>query len=55
VREAIRYLIDYDGLANTILPYKATPRAVWCLKARSALDRKEGQPFSLDLRRPNNC
>src|SRR5882724_9230426 len=50
VREAIRYLIDYDGLANTILPYKGTPRASLVPEgAFGALDRKEGQPFSLDL------
>jgi peptide/nickel transport system substrate-binding protein len=50
VREAIRYLIDYDGLANTILPYKGVPRADLVPEgAFGALDRKEGQPFSLDL------
>src|SRR6202011_2646644 len=50
VREAIRYLIDYDGLANTILPYKGTPRADLVPEgAFGALNRKEGQPFSLDL------
>jgi peptide/nickel transport system substrate-binding protein len=50
VREAFRYLIDYDGLANTILPYKGTPRADLVPEgAFGALDRKEGQPFSLDL------
>ncbi len=50
VREAIRYLIDYDGLANTILPYKGRPRADLVPEgAFGALDRKEGQPFSLDL------
>ncbi len=50
VREAVRYLIDYDGLANTILPYKGTPRADLVPEgAFAALDRKEGEPFSLDL------
>ncbi|WP_342358814.1 ABC transporter substrate-binding protein [Terrarubrum flagellatum] len=50
VREAFRYLIDYDGLTNTILPYKGTPRASLVPEgAFGALDRKEGQPFSLDL------
>jgi peptide/nickel transport system substrate-binding protein len=50
VREAIRYLIDYDGLATTILPYKGRPRADLVPEgAFGALDRKEGQPFSLDL------
>ena len=50
VREAFRYLIDYDGLTNTILPYKGVPRADLVPEgAFAALDRKEGQPFSLDL------
>ena len=50
VREAIRYLIDYDGLTNTILPYKGVPRAdLVPEEAFGALNRKEGQPFSLDL------
>ena len=50
VREAIRYLIDYDGLATTILPYKGSPRAdLVPEQAFGALDRKEGQPFKLDL------
>jgi peptide/nickel transport system substrate-binding protein len=50
VREAIRYLIDYDGLTNTILPYKGVPRADLVPEgAFGALGRKEGQPFSLDL------
>jgi peptide/nickel transport system substrate-binding protein len=50
VREAIRYLIDYDGLEKTILPYKGVPRADLVPEgAFGALNRKEGQPFSLDL------
>jgi len=50
VREAMRYLIDYDGLKDTILPYKGVPRADLVPEgAFGALDRKEGQPFSLDL------
>jgi peptide/nickel transport system substrate-binding protein len=50
VREAMRYLIDYDALTNTILPYKGVPRADLVPEsAFGALDRKEGQPFSLDL------
>jgi len=50
VREAIRYLIDYDGLKDTILPYKGVPRADLVPEgAFGALNRKEGQPFSLDL------
>ena len=50
MREAIRYLLEYDWLANPILPYKGTPRASLVPEgAFGALDRKEGQPFSLDL------
>src|SRR5205814_3694537 len=50
VREAFRYLIDYDGLTNTILPYKGTPRADLVPEgAFGALSRKAGQPVSLDL------
>ena len=52
VREAIRYLIDYDGLARTILQYQGTPRASLVPQgAFAALDAKEGAPFSLDLDR----
>ena len=52
VREAFRYLIDYDGLATSILPYQGTPRASLVPEgAFAALDRKAGQPFSLDLAR----
>jgi peptide/nickel transport system substrate-binding protein len=50
VREAMRYLIDYDGLKDTILPYKGVPRADLVPEgAFGALSRKDGQPFSLDL------
>ena len=50
VREALRYLIDYDGLATTILPYQGKPRASLVpFGAFAALDEKAGQPFSLDL------
>ena len=52
VREAFRYLIDYDGLARSILPYQGTPRASLIPEgAFGALDRAAGQPFSLDLAR----
>jgi peptide/nickel transport system substrate-binding protein len=50
VREAFRYLIDYDGLATSILPYQGTPRASLVpAGAFGALDAKAGQPFRLDL------
>jgi peptide/nickel transport system substrate-binding protein len=50
VREAFRYLIDYDGLAKTILPYQGSPRASLVPEgAFGALDHEAGEPFSLDL------
>ncbi len=50
VREAFRYLIDYDGLGKTILEYQGNPRASLVPEgAFGALDTKEGQPFKLDL------
>ena len=50
VRLAFRYLIDYDGLAKTILQYQGIPRASLVpLGAFGALDAKQGQPFKLDL------
>ena len=52
VREAFRYLIDYDGLARSILPYQGVPRASLVPDgAFGALDREAGQPFKLDLDR----
>lgn len=50
VREAFRYLIDYDGLGKTLLQYQGIPRASLVPEgAFGAMDRKEGQPFKLDL------
>ncbi len=50
VREAFRYLIDYDGLGSTILQYQGKPRASLVPEgAFGALDEHEGQPFKLDL------
>jgi peptide/nickel transport system substrate-binding protein len=52
VREAFRYLIDYDGLGKTILEYQGAPRASLVPEgAFGALDKAEGQPFKLDLDR----
>ena len=52
VREAFRYLIDYDGLASSILPYQGVPRASLVPEgAFGALDHQAGQPFKLDLAR----
>ena len=50
VREAFRYLIDYEGLRESILPYQGVPRASLVPDgAFGALDTKAGQPFKLDL------
>lgn len=50
VRLAMRYLIDYEGLAKTVMTNIGTPRASFVqLGAFGALDEKEGQPFQLDL------
>ncbi len=52
VREAFRHLIDYDGLAKSILPFQGAPRASLVpTGAVGALDRAAGEPFSLDLAR----
>ncbi|MEF2072592.1 ABC transporter substrate-binding protein [Consotaella aegiceratis] len=49
VRLAMRYLIDYQGLADTVMKNIGTPRASFVqLGAFGALDEKEGEPFSLD-------
>jgi peptide/nickel transport system substrate-binding protein len=50
VRLAMRYLIDYDGLAKTVMSNIGVPRASFAqIGAVGALDETEGQPFSLDL------
>lgn len=50
VRLAMRYLIDYQGLAKSVMPYLGVPRASFVqLGAFGALDEQQGQPFSLDL------
>lgn len=52
VRLAFKYLIDYDGLAKTVMANLGVPRAsVVPIGALGALDAKEGQPFSLDLKK----
>lgn len=49
VRLAMRYLIDYDGLAKNVMPYLGVPRASFVqIGAFGALDEKAGQPFKLD-------
>ncbi|WP_336279446.1 ABC transporter substrate-binding protein [Bartonella sp. CB175] len=52
VRLAMRYLIDYDGLAKTTLEGVAVPRASFLpIGTVGALDEKEGQPFKIDLKK----
>ena len=49
VRLAMRYLIDYDGLARTVMAYDGEPRASFVqMGAFGALGKEEGQPFKLD-------
>ncbi len=46
----MRYLIDYDGLAKSVMPYLGVPRASFVqIGAFGALDEKAGQPFTSDL------
>ncbi|WP_102106577.1 ABC transporter substrate-binding protein [Oceaniglobus roseus] len=50
VRLAFKYLVDYDGLADTVMKYLGVPRAsVVPIGAFGALNEEEGQPFKLDL------
>lgn len=50
VREALRYLVDYDGLGDTVMRYVGVPRNTMVpLGAFAALDEEEGSPYSLDL------
>ena len=50
VRQAMRYLVDYQGLADTVMAYSGMPRASFVpLGSFGALDETEGQPFRLDL------
>lgn len=52
VRLAMRYLIDYEGLGESVMNSLGVPRASFVqLGAVGALDEEEGQPFSLDLER----
>jgi len=56
VREAFRYLIDYDGLASTILPYKGKRAPVWCLKVHSARSiARRDSPSRWISQKPGNC
>ncbi|MGU3400635.1 ABC transporter substrate-binding protein [Brucellaceae bacterium D45D] len=49
VRLAMRYLIDYQGLADSVMQGIGVPRASFVqLGAFGALNEQEGQPFKLD-------
>ncbi|WP_455478113.1 ABC transporter substrate-binding protein [Bartonella sp. B10] len=50
VRLALRYLVDYDNLGQTVLKGIAIPRASYMpLGVPGSLDEKEGLPFKLNL------
>ncbi len=50
VRKAMRYLIDYDALGETVMHNVGIPRASFVpLGALGALDKQAGQPFSVDI------
>ncbi|MEM7024805.1 MAG: ABC transporter substrate-binding protein [Pseudomonadota bacterium] len=50
VRLAFKYMIDYDGLGETVMAYDGVPRnQVVPFGAYGALDEEEGKPFYLDL------
>lgn len=50
VRLAMRYLIDYQGLGDTVMKGVGIPRASYVqYPAFGALDVAAGQPFSLDI------
>ncbi|KEC54709.1 ABC transporter substrate-binding protein [Bartonella koehlerae] len=52
VRLALRYLVDYESLGKTVLKGIAIPRASYMpLGVPGALDKKEGLPFKLDLKK----
>ncbi|WP_244426400.1 ABC transporter substrate-binding protein [Bartonella florencae] len=52
VRLALRYLVDYKGLGETVLKGIGIPRATYMsLGVPGALDEKEGLPFKLDLKK----
>lgn len=50
VREAMRYLVDYDGLGETVMKGLGVPRNTMVpLGAFAALDEDEGSPYMLDF------
>ena len=52
VRLAMRYLIDYQGLGDSVMRGVGEPRASFApIGSFGALDAEEGQPFSVDIDR----
>lgn len=52
VRLALRYLVDYQGLGQTVMNIQGAPRASFVqMGAFGALDAEAGQPFRVDLDR----
>jgi peptide/nickel transport system substrate-binding protein len=50
VRQAMRYLVDYQGLGDTVMKNLGRPRSSFVpLGSVGALDEKAGAPFALDL------
>ncbi len=50
VREALRYLVDYQGLGRTVMKWWGVPRAALVpLGSFGALSKEDGLPFKLDL------
>ncbi|TBV15687.1 ABC transporter substrate-binding protein [Stutzerimonas kirkiae] len=50
VRLALRYLFDYQALADSVMRYNGVPRASFVpLGSFGALDAAQGQPFRLDI------
>ena len=50
VRQAFRYLVDYEGLEKTVLAYQGKARnSLVPIGAFGALNEKDGLPYKLDL------
>jgi peptide/nickel transport system substrate-binding protein len=52
VRQAVKYLVDYEGLEKTVMKYEGRARqSLVPIGAFGALSYEEGKPFKLDLDR----
>ena len=50
VRQAVKYLVDYEGLEKTVMKYEGRARqSLVPMGAFGALSYEEGKPFKLDL------